>query len=146
MFQHRAIKLFCFTHLAMEETETNFRAVNHSSVILHIDAAFLPATGRVIRKGRIPFNVFYCLQIFRGQFLQPVMTVVKFRHDTNKPVCQRDGIKNRTQVDTFTRVVLFGMQIIVMLSLLYKLMEFLTFLGVTVHNMLMMLLDFSCPS
>lgn len=51
----------------MEEAETNFGAVNHSPVVLHIDAALLPAAGRVIRW--IPFYVLYGLQIFMGHFL-----------------------------------------------------------------------------
>lgn len=96
------------------EPEADLGAVNHPSVVLHVDAAFLPAAGWVIRKRRIPFNVLYCLQIFGGEFLEAVVTTVRFRH------C--------------TRLVLFGGS------------ESLTFLGVTVHNMLMMLLDFSCPS
>lgn len=85
IFQHRVIKkLFVFAHLAVQEAETNFGAVNHPSVVLHIDAALLPATGRVV--GRIPLYVLYRLQIFMGHFLQPVKTLVMFRHDTNKPV------------------------------------------------------------
>lgn len=72
MFQHRVIKtLFCSTHLAVEEAETNFGAVNHPTIILHIDAALLPATGRIIGEWRIPFYVLYRLQIFSGHFLQP---------------------------------------------------------------------------
>lgn len=64
-------RLFCWNHLAVEEAETNSGAVNHSPVVLHIDAALLPAAGRVI--GRIPFYVFYCLQIFMGHFLAKTM-------------------------------------------------------------------------
>lgn len=56
------------THLTVEEAESNFGAVNHASVILHIDAALLPATGRIV--GRIPLYVVYCLQIFMRHFLQ----------------------------------------------------------------------------
>lgn len=69
----------------MKETETNFGAVNHSSVILHIDAALLPATGWVVGEWRIPFYVVYLLQIFIVHFLQPVIMLV-FRHDMSKPV------------------------------------------------------------
>lgn len=58
---------FCSTHLAVEEAETNSGAVNHSAVVLHIDAALLPAAGRVV--GWIPFYVLYRLQIFMGHFL-----------------------------------------------------------------------------
>lgn len=50
-------KLFCSAHLAVEEAETDFGAVNHPSVILHVDAALLPATGRVIGERRIPFDL-----------------------------------------------------------------------------------------
>lgn len=51
----------------MEEAETDFGAVNHSPVVLHIDAALLPAADWVI--GWIPFYVLYRLQIFMGHFL-----------------------------------------------------------------------------
>lgn len=88
-------KLFCATHLAVQEAETNFGAVNHASIIFHIDAALLPAAGRVVR--RIPFYVLYSLQIFRGHFLQPVKTVVKFSHDMNKPVRPAVKISQRRQ-------------------------------------------------
>lgn len=60
-------KTFSCNHLAVEEAETNFGAVNHSPVVLHIDAALLPAAGGVI--GWIPFYVLYHLQIFVGHFL-----------------------------------------------------------------------------
>lgn len=70
MFQHRVIKkLFCSSHLAVEEPETNFGAVNHPSVIPHIDAALLPAADWVIRKRGSPLNVLNCLQILVGHFL-----------------------------------------------------------------------------
>lgn len=59
--------MFCSNHLAVEEAEANFGAVNHSPVVLHIDAALLPAAGRII--GWIPFYVLYRLQIFMGHFL-----------------------------------------------------------------------------
>lgn len=59
--------MFSCSHLAVEEAEANFGAVNHSPVVLHIDAALLPAAGRVI--GWIPFDVLYHLQIFMGHFL-----------------------------------------------------------------------------
>lgn len=60
-------KMFCPSHLAVEEAEANFGAVNHPPVVLHVDTALLPATGRVV--GRIPFYVLYRLQIFMGHFL-----------------------------------------------------------------------------
>lgn len=51
----------------MEEAESNFGAVNHASVILHVDAALLPAICWIV--GRIPFYVLNRLQIFMGHFL-----------------------------------------------------------------------------
>lgn len=69
--RHTQKKVLCCAHLTVEEAETNFGAVNHPSIILHIDAALLPAADRVVSKRRIPFDVFYRLQIFRGHFLQP---------------------------------------------------------------------------
>lgn len=59
--------LFCCNHLAVEEAEANFGAVNHAPIVLNVDAALLPAAGRVV--GWIPFYVLYCLQIFMGHFL-----------------------------------------------------------------------------
>lgn len=59
--------LFCCNHLAVEEAEANFGAVNHAPIVLHVDAALLPATGRVV--GWIPFYVLNRLQIFMGHFL-----------------------------------------------------------------------------
>lgn len=64
--------LLCSAHLAVEEAETDFGAVNHTSVVLHIDAAFFPAICRVIGKWWVPFDVLYRLQIFVGHFLQSV--------------------------------------------------------------------------
>ena len=84
-------------HLAVEEAEANFGAVNHPSVILHVDAALLPAAGRVVGERRIPLYVVYCLQIFRGHFLQPVTLLVKLRHDLNEPVRPATVIRQRCQ-------------------------------------------------
>lgn len=81
IFRHGAIaKWFCSIHLAVQEAEPNFGAVNHPSEILHIDAALLPPTGRVIGERRVPFNVLYCLQIFWRHFLQPVTVLMKYKH------------------------------------------------------------------
>lgn len=69
--------LFSSTNLALEEAKTDFGAVNHPSIVLHIDAALLPAADRVVRKGRVPFYVLDGLQIFMGHFLQPDIMLVK---------------------------------------------------------------------
>lgn len=63
-------KLFTSNHLAVEEAEANFGAVNHAAVVLHVDAALLPAAGWVV--GRIPLDVLYRLQIFMGHFLPQI--------------------------------------------------------------------------
>lgn len=55
--------------LAVEKTETDFRMVDHSAVVLDIDAALLPAVDRVVRERRVPLNVLDRLQVFMGHFL-----------------------------------------------------------------------------
>ena len=74
--------------------------------------------------------------------IKPVRPAVK--------VSQRDGNKksNRAQIDICRRAILFGMQMIEfhVSAVSCEPTEGLTFLGVTVHRILMMLLDFSCPS
>lgn len=86
-FQSCAVvkRLFCCNHLAVEEAEANFGAVNHAPIVLHIDAALLPATGRVV--GWIPFYVLYRLQIFMGHFLPQNHNVIHVNaaliHQTN---------------------------------------------------------------
>lgn len=135
-------KVLCCAHLTVEEAETNFGAVNHPSIILHIDAALLPAADRVVRKRRIPFDVFYRLQIFRGHFLQPTSHNISSGMSAVK---QSDlNLKSERLAQGLKTTVLFGMQMNdVMFS---ELMEVRTFLGVTVQRIFMMLLDFSCPS
>lgn len=50
--------------LAVLEAKSNFGAMDHSAVVFHVDAALLPAAGRIVGERRIPFDVLYCLQIF----------------------------------------------------------------------------------
>lgn len=56
-------------YLTVQEAKTHFGAVDQPAVVFYIDAALLPAAGRVIRKRRVPFNVLYSLKIFRRHFL-----------------------------------------------------------------------------
>lgn len=49
----------------MQEAKAHFGAVDQPAVVLYIDAALLPATGWVIGKRWVPFNVLYGLKIFR---------------------------------------------------------------------------------
>lgn len=68
IFQHKSRATSTSSHLAVEEAESNFGAVDHASVVLHVDAALLPAAGWIV--GRIPLYVLYRLQIFMRHFLQ----------------------------------------------------------------------------
>lgn len=53
--------------------------MNHAAVILHVDAALLPAVGQVV--GWVPLDVLYRLQIFRVHSLQPVRASVRSMND-----------------------------------------------------------------
>lgn len=52
-------------YLTVQEAKAHFGAVDQPAVVLYVDAAFLPAAGRVIGKRRVPFDVLDGLEIFR---------------------------------------------------------------------------------
>lgn len=51
-------------YLTVQEAKADFGAVDQPAIVLYINAALLPATDRVIGKGRVPFDVLYGLKIF----------------------------------------------------------------------------------
>lgn len=148
--QHRVNVTCASSHLTMEEAEANFGAVNHASVVLHVDAALLPATGWIVR--RIPFYVLNRLQVLMRHFLQRSDDVglwwrtetitqsgllsLSLRDDCKRKSARRSfpmwgHVWNAGTVGSITPPHILSVG---------------TFLGVTVHRMLMILLDFSCPS
>lgn len=52
-------------YLTVQEAKAHFGAVDQPAIVFYIDAALLPAAGRVIGKRWVPFDVFYGLKIFR---------------------------------------------------------------------------------
>lgn len=52
-------------YLTVQEAKAHFGAVDQPAIVLYIDAALLPATGRVIGKRRVPFDVLDGLEVFR---------------------------------------------------------------------------------
>lgn len=52
------------SYLAVQEAEADFGAVDHSAIVLHINAAFLPSTSWVVGERRVPFDVLNRLEIF----------------------------------------------------------------------------------
>lgn len=57
------------SYLAVQEAEADFGAVDHSAIVLHINAALLPSTSWVIGERGVPFDVLNRLEIFGGHFL-----------------------------------------------------------------------------
>lgn len=51
-------------YLTVQEAKTDFGAVDQPAIVLYINAALLPATDRIVGKGRVPFDVLYGLKIF----------------------------------------------------------------------------------
>lgn len=52
------------SHLAVQEAEANFRAVDHSAVVLYVDAALFPSANWVVGERRVPFDILDRLEIF----------------------------------------------------------------------------------
>jgi len=52
------------SYLAVQEAEAHFGAVDHSAIVLHINAAFLPSANWVVGERRVPFDVLNRLEIF----------------------------------------------------------------------------------
>lgn len=110
--------MHCDADLAMQEAKLHFGTVDHPSIVLDVDAALLPASWWVIGEGGVPFDVFNCLKILGWHLLS------KDVHGTFR--------ENSSMV-------------VILINMLVERVS-LTFLGVTVHKMLMMLLDFTWPS
>ena len=53
------------SYLAVQETEAHFGAVDHAAIVLHVDAALLPAAGGIVGERRVPFDLIYQLEVLR---------------------------------------------------------------------------------
>lgn len=52
------------SYLAVQEAEADLGAVDHSAIVLYIDATLFPSTSWVVGKRRVPFDVLDRLKIF----------------------------------------------------------------------------------
>lgn len=53
------------SYLAVQKAEAHFGAVDHSAIVLYVDAALFPSTNWVVGERRVPFDVLDHLEIFR---------------------------------------------------------------------------------